>query len=747
MASPIEESTVRTLAMTLTFLILAACAPREEPPAAVDTEYQRLAARASAVTIIRDDYGVPHVYADTDANAVFGMLYAQAEDDFPRIERNYVWAIGRLAEVEGEAALMSDLRARLYMSEAAARDAYANAPDWLRELCDAFADGLNWYLLANPDVRPLLLTRFEPWMPMYFFEGSIGGDIEQIPLEGIESFYAGSTGNEPTVGDAPDNDEPAGSNGFAISGELTASGNTLLLINPHTSFYFRPEIHVVSDEGLNAYGAVTWGQFFVYQGFNEHTGWMHTSTYVDFIDEFLLDVVEDDGGLKYRYGDELREFQTGEVTLRYRDGNGLSERRFPTYHSHHGPVTHTVGDRWAVTKINWDPVNALAQSFTRTKQADYAGFRDMMNRRTNSSNNTVFADSSGNIAYFHGNFVPRRDPGFDYSKPVDGSNPATDWQGVHTVDETVNLLNPANGWLQNCNSTPFTAAAEHSPKRGDFPVYMAPDAENYRGIHAVSLLRDIDDLTLDGLIELAYDPYLPAFARLGPALVESFADTDDAELAAALELIDGWDYRVRADSVAMTLMHFYAENLGAAITLPDALSDASRMAKLEYQGLEAPVAERRKVFTDTLAMLDSDYGSWRMPWGEVNRFQRLSGAIDAGFDDGAASLPVGLASGRWGALAAYGSRRFDGTKKLYGYRGNSFVAAVEFGDRVRAKSLLAGGQSGNPDSPHFRDQAERYVNADFKDVAFYRDDVDARAMLTYQPGIDAATQKANGAMP
>jgi acyl-homoserine lactone acylase PvdQ len=725
---------IRPLTVGLIAFLLVACTHNNGVPA--NAEFERLEARAERVTIIRDDYGVPHVYAATDADAVFGMLYAQAEDDFPRVERNYVWAIGRLAEVQGESALISDLRARLYMTEAEARAAYAAAPGWLQALCDAYADGLNWYLLTHPEVEPELLEQFEPWMPMYFFEGSIGGDIEQIPLEGIEAFYGSATPasvaarTEPTVAD-----EPRGSNGFAIAGDLTSSGNAMLLINPHTSFYFRPEIHVVSAEGLNAYGAVTWGQFFVYQGFNENTGWMHTSTYVDFIDEFIEDVEEIGGVLKYRYGDEMRDVWTSEVTLRYRDGDGMSERRFPLYRTHHGPITHAVNGKWVATKINWDPVNALRQSFLRTKTANYDEFLDVMDIRTNSSNNTVFADSSGNIAYFHGNFVPRRNTVFDYSKPVDGSDPATDWQGIHGVTETISLVNPPNGWLQNCNSTPFTAALEYSPRREDYPVYMAPDDENYRGLHAVEVLTGIDDLSLDGLIELAYDPYLPAFARIAPALIKAHNDSPDAARSEAIALVADWDSRVATDSIAMTLMHFYASFLQETVEIPAALSDASQMDRLEYAAVAAPADERLAVFDRTLEALAADFGDWRLRWGDVNRFQRLTGDIEHPFDDDAPSLAVGMASGRWGALAAYGARQFEGTRKLYGYRGNSFVAVVDFGDRVVAKSLLAGGQSGNPDSAHFDDQAERYVNGEFKDVPYYRDDVEARAVRTYQPGL------------
>jgi acyl-homoserine lactone acylase PvdQ len=527
--------------------------------------------------------------------------------------------------------------------------------------------------------------------------------------------------------------EPSGSNGFAISGKLTESGNAMLLINPHTSFYFRGEIHVVSEEGLNVYGAFTWGQFFVYQGFNEHTGWMHTSTRVDFMDEFVETVSEQDGELVYRYGDELRPVEVSEVTLGYRDGDGVSTRTFPTYRTHHGPVTHQLDGKWVATKINWDPVNALRQSFLRTKLGGHDEFWEMMDIRTNSSNNTVFADSQGNIAYYHGNFVPKRDPRFDYSQPVDGSTTETDWQGIHTLDEIVTIVNPANGWIQNCNSTPFTAALEHSPRPEDFPAYMAPDAENFRGIHAIRLLTGRSGLTLDTLIELAHDPLLPAFEVLIPGLVAAYdeADAKPSRLAGPIDALRGWDSRVSVDSAAMTLAHFYGSRFIAEGNNPQGLRG---MDLIRYFGHQSPRSERLQVFAETVAQLEADFGHWDTPWGEVNRYQRLNGDIVQKFDDDAPSLPVGMASGRWGALAAFGARAQASTKRIYGTSGNSFVAVVEFGEKVRAKSILAGGQSGDPASPHFDDQAERYVSRDFKDVAYYRDDVERRAARTYHPG-------------
>lgn len=729
---------ITPLYLFIFILWFSGCAPESPAPGnSIDPEIARLQARAEGVTIMRDDFGVPHIYGKTDADAVFGMLYAQAEDDFPRIEQNYIWATGRLAEVEGEEAIYSDLRARLYMTIDEAKAAYEAAPQWLKDLCDAYADGLNWYLHTHPDVEPRLLTRFEPWFPMFFSEGSIGGDIESISLRGIEAFYGGYE-TELQAASAPREPrfvEPKGSNGFAISGEHTASGNAMLLINPHTSFYFRGEVHVVSEEGLNAYGAVTWGQFFIYQGFNENTGWMHTSTRLDFMDEFVEDVFEENGQLVYRYGEETRPVEVLEVTLKYQDGDGMSERTFPMYRTHHGPITHTVEGKWTATRINWNPVSALHQSFIRTKLADHDEFWEMMDIRTNSSNNTVYADSSGNIAYYHGNFVPRRDTSFDFSKPVDGSNPATDWQGLHTVDEIVTVVNPPNGWIQNCNSTPFTAAGEYSPVREDYPVYMAPDAENYRGVHAVRVLEDISNLTLDGLIDIAYDPFLPGFEKLIPGLVDAYDAMGNGAHDEAIETLRNWDFAVSVDSVAMTLAHHYGMHYRENGVRPDLMAGASFMELMDYNGEGSPHEERLQIFYDTVQMLNEDFGSWNTPWGEINRYQRLSGDIDLAFADEQPSLPIGMASGNWGALASYGARRGERTKRIYGRSGNSFVAVVEFGDTVTAKTLLAGGQSGDPDSPHFDDQAQRYADVKFKDVAYYRNDVEARAVSTYQPGL------------
>lgn len=705
-----------------------------------DAEISRLEAIAERVEIIRDDFGVPHVYAKTDADAVFGMLYAQCEDDFNRVEQNYIWAIGRLAEVEGPSALYSDVRARMFMTQEEAIEAYEQAPDWLQKLCNAFADGINYYLHTHPEVNPRLLTHFEPWMPFYFSEGSIGGDIERVSTSKIKALYEGGTQlalaedqlAEERYSPLSLYEEPAGSNGIALNGDMTDSGNAMLLINPHTSFFFRGEMHVISEEGLNAYGAVTWGQFFIYQGFNEKTGWMHTSTYTDVIDEYVETVRNTQTGKEYKYGEKWLAIDSVQEAFSVKTEEGLQQKTLTLYRTHHGPITHKIDEQLTATALMWSPDKALEQSFIRTKQSNYEGFSQMMQLKTNSSNNTVYADADKNIAYWHGNFIPVRDTRFDFAKPVDGSNPDTDWKGLHELEEHITLLNPSTQWLQNCNSTPFTAAGLDSPRPEDYPYYMSTAPENFRGVHAISLLDQTQKHSLESLIDLAYDSYLPAFEALIPGLVRSFDEAPNTDLAEEIELLRNWDFRTSADSKAMTLAHFYGT---ALYQKAPNLKGYSPMELMQYWGQSAEHSElRREVFAEAVSGLRLDFGSSLIEWAEVNRYQRLDASIFQAFNDSLPSVGIGHASGRWGALAAYGARYTNNTKKIYGTRGNSFVAVVEFGERLRAKSLLAGGQSSDVNSRHFDDQVELYAAGLFKEVPFYREDVLKRAIETYRPG-------------
>jgi acyl-homoserine-lactone acylase len=706
------------------------------PARAAAPEMARLKAEAARVSIVRDDWGIAHVHGKSDADAVFGAIYAQAEDDFNRVEANYLTNLGLTAEAEGEGAIWQDLRQRLYIDPEVLKADYAKSPAWLKALMDAWADGLNYYLATHPDVHARVITHFEPWMALSFTEGSIGGDIERVNLKALQAFYGQDRLALADAGPDLAFHEPTGSNGIAIAPSLTTGGHALLLINPHTSFFFRSELQMTSDAGLNAYGASTWGQFFIYQGFNETAGWMHTSSGVDAVDEFLETIQMKDGKPFYRYGSELRPVKASQVTIRYRTAaGGLASRTFTVYATHHGPITRAVGDKWVSMALMNIPVPALEQSFLRTKQHDYASFMKIAALKANSSNNTIFADAKGEIAYLHPQFIPRRDNRFDYTQPVDGADPATDWKELHALDEAPHLLNPPNGWIFNTNDWPYSAAGPYSPRQADYPRYMDMAGENPRGVHATLLLTGRKDLTRDGLLKLAFDPYLPAFGELLPTLAEAYDQTPDADPVKArmkdqAALLKDWDRRWAADSDATSLAVFWGEALWNRV-----VADARARHTNVYDAMKAaPAAVKLAALAEASDRLQADFGDWRTPWGQINRFQRLNDDIAQTFHDDQPSIPVPFTSSQWGSLASFGAKRYPGTRRYYGTSGNSFVAVVEFGDKVRARAVTAGGESGDPASKHFDDEAGRYASGDFREVYYYPEQLVGHTERTYRPG-------------
>ena len=725
---------MKKLVLAILFAAASTCVAAQ---GSTNQETARWEREARSATIVRDDWGIAHVYGKTDADAVFGMTYAQAEDDFNRVETNYINAMGRLAEAEGESKIYQDLRMKLFIDPAEIKKDYAKSPEWLKKLMNAWADGLNYYLAKHPEVKPRVIQRFEPWMALTFSEGSIGGDIERVNLSQLEAFYgkvALSQTHEPSEED--DTEEPSGSNGIAIAPSNTSAHHALLLINPHTSFFFRSELQMVSEEGLDAYGAVTWGQFFVYQGFNERAGWMHTSSGVNAISEYLETVVKKGDRFYYKYGKEERPVIATEITVPYKTDHGMAEKKFTAYRTQHGPIIREAEGKWVSIRLMQEPVKALTQSYARTKAKDYKSFRETMELHTNSSNNTIFADADGDIAYFHGNFIPRRDTSFDWTKPVDGSSPATEWHGLLSVDETPQLLNPKVGWLYNSNNWPWSAAGPDSPKKEDFPSYVETGGETARGLHAIRVLQDKKDFTVDSLIAAAYDSYLMWFEKPIPCLVKAWDDAPaedplKTKLAEPMEALRKWDLRWGVNSVPTSLAVFWGEDIQQRMG-GDARSGGLYLS--DYICTKAPA----KLLLESLSAADDklvgDFGGWKTPWGEINRFQRLTGDIVQPFSDAGPSIPVGFTSSKWGSLAAFGARAYPGTKKWYGTLGNSFVAVVEFGPKIHARAITAGGESGHPASPHFNDEAARYSTGDLREVYFYREQLKGHTEREYHPG-------------
>ncbi|MBA2249178.1 MAG: penicillin acylase family protein [Chitinophagaceae bacterium] len=709
-------------------------------------EINRYKTESKNVTIIRDNWGIPHIYGKTDADAVFGLMYAQCEDDFKRVEFNYLENLGRLSEATGENNLYTDLQMRLIYDSSAAMYDYNTSPAWFKKLLDAFADGVNFYLYKHPSSKPAVLFHFEPWYALMRTNGSISStNTGGAGLQETKTFYGSnidsSIQNDQSFSNSmidAGNEKLTGSNGFAVGPSKTKSKNAILYINPHVDFYYRTEVQMVSDEGLNAYGAVTWGQFFVFQGFNEHCGWMHTSGDADLADLYKEKIVKNDGRLFYMYDKELKPVTSKQIIIRYKKDGQIIPQTFTTYYTQHGPVMASRNGKWLSLKENNRSLKGLMQSWLRIKAKGFLEFEKTMEMRSNTSDNTVFADDKGNIAYWHGNFIPRRDVNYDWSQPVDGTTSATEWKGIHELREIVQVHNPASGWIQNCNSTPFTVSGTSSPDKNKYPSYMAPDAENPRAVNAIRLLSTQKDFTLDKMIATGYNTYLSAFDILLPSLFIAYDAVNEKttdSLKDAIALLRGWDRTSSASSVATTLAIEWAAKLNKKIRVP-VMDDEERrgLNRLRLLVKNISASEKIKLLKEVLNDLTKAFGTWQVAWGTVNRYQRINDDLQQKFDDNKQSFPVGLASSEWGCLPSFSGSKPLNSKYRYGVNGNSFVAAVEFGKTIKAKTIITGGEGTDPSSKHFLDQAQMYIDGKFKDVLFYKKDVLKHAERQYHPG-------------
>lgn len=704
-------------------------------------EAAQLQKQALRVTIIKDKWGVPHVYTKTDADAVFGMMYLQCEEFFEKVENTLITRLGRQAEVDGESELYQDLWARTFIDSTKAVQLYHQTPKWLRKLCDAYAAGINFYMISHPNKKPRLITRVQPWMVlMNSIPSFVNSNLTEAEFRAFYVKEARLSLSYPTS-QPREYQEADGSNGWALAPSRTQNKNAMLLINPHSEFYGRFEIQLVSKQGLNAYGAPFLGQFNIFQGFNEFCGWMHPVTLSDAKDLYAETVEKQDGKYVYRYNGQLRGIDSTKITLRYNKGNELLSKTFTIYRTHHGPVVAMRDKKWITLKSNESNIELLAVHWNKMKAKNFGEFKATVDKRVMTGNNIVYADRDGNIAYWHGNFVPQRNPNYDWKRQVDGSIDATEWQGTHPLSDIPQYVNPASGWVQNCNSTPLYGAGTFDSLMSRKPAYMLPDGHTPRAVNAVRLLSQIQNATIDDVIKAAHDSYLPNAAKFIPNLVKSFDsqpnDSTTLLLSDPVQALKAWDFRTDTTSVATTLAVLWLERV---IQL-----NVSRLKKPAANEEQYSVTNGSNVTTDFMTPQDQlkllvqvvqdlrkDFGTWEVPWGKINRFQRNKDG--EAFSDNRKSWAVPATPGFMGSLNAYVSRKSPQTKARYGATGNTFVAVVEFGKTLKAKTILTGGASTDPASPHFADQVNGYINAQFKDIFFYKKDVLNNTERVYRPG-------------
>lgn len=716
----------------------------------------RLTKIAGEVTIYRDSYGVPHVFGPTDSSVIFGFVYAQAEDNFWQIEDSYIQALGRAAEVYGEKSLDADLTNRALEIGRISESEYSRISPAMKQICDATADGLNYFLAKNPQVKPRLITKFEPWhllafgrfaqyqLFIYRRAGIRDNEIRTAvgELKANHAFYY-KPQNEVVTADALNvtaddvikNTDGAiwGSNTWAIGRSKSATGNPMLLINPHQPF-FGPgqwiEGHLHSNTGWNLSGASFPGSPFPSLGHNENLGWSHTVNAPDIVDVWEEVFNDANNPLNYRYGSGYRKATEWSESVTVKTDNGPVTRTFKFRKTHHGPIVAVRGEKsLSVRMARFDDFGVMEQRYLMGKAKNLAEFKAAMARTAVPMFNTMYADKDGNIWYLYNGAVPRRNAKYDWSKPVDGTDPGTEWNGYHSLDELPQVLNPPAGWAQNCNATPFLATDEAggNPDGNKFPKYMVTENDNSRSRISRRILSQTSKFSFEDWTRAAFDTRVIEAERLIPPLIEEWTKLKASnperasKTAEAITELKSWNGVSTSDSKAMTVFALWAYTR----SLPQAQS----MSKLDAS---PDIAILEYVLND----LAKSWGTWKVAWGEINRIQRVhtSGTIEP-FSDDKPSLPVEGGPGEYvGMVFNFYSPAVKGAKRHYGTAGHSYVSVVEFGPRVKALSLLQFGQNADPASKHYFDQAELYAKKQFKPAWFNLTEIKANSESAYHPG-------------
>ena len=717
-------------------------------------------AQETAATIHRDAWGVPHVFSDTDAGAVFGMAWALAEDDWPLIEENYLQALGRRAELSGLDAVAGDWMARALRIVPLSIAEYETATPRMRSLLDAFANGMNRWLANRPAADVRVLERIEPWYPLALIRFKYYQN-EFLGYAGLRGAWVGpliersaasvpGPGVDPARGaaDAHADDDvawlrspaqhafsieaqfdeygrrPQGSNQWALAPSRTADGSTLLLINPHQSFVGvqrYAEIHLDSREGLRFSGLTVFGFLLPYMGNNDRLGWAYTDNYADHSD--LYGLTFDDAGnpLHYRYDGGYREADSWIDSIRVRTATGMSVRSFRFWSTHHGPIVGMAEDgrALAVKLARMDEGRWFDQWDGMIRARTLDEWKTAVAQLHVAYMNTMYADADGNIGYIYNSAVPRRLPGTDPAGILDGSDPATEWQGFHSLAELPQVWNPDTGWLLNSNSMPFTATTGLSWSREDFPAYMVGDeTDNARAVSSRRVLTSLSGVTLDDFAARVWDTRLSEADVMIPALLTEWDEMPESPgknaLASVIDRLRNWDRT--ADTASVETTWFILSNERRIV----AQRSGARHEHPRVEGLR-----------DALRLLQEEWNTTEVPWGRLNRHQRPLPGAPVVLDTARVSLPVGGASGGLGSVFSYESAPFGSAGPRIGRGGNSFVKVISFGPTLRAASILNYGQSGDPASAHFFDQAALYVRREFKPAWFTRAEVEANAVRSY----------------
>jgi acyl-homoserine-lactone acylase len=699
-------------------------------------------AMAEQVLIRRDNFGVPHILAETEEAAAFGMGYAQAEDHAVEVARRFVTARGEGAKYLG-ADTESDFRMKRYGNYEVAKAKFSELTPLFQSMMNAYAAGFNLYVEKHHKELPDWIPRFDGVDVLARGRAEVMRfAFDEAMVRAVQMKYPADA----SVGEIPSPFKQAtedsiedlrGSNMWAIAGARTTSGKTILMGNPHqawSAIYW--EGHVTVPGKIDFYGATFVGRPVLTTGFNEHLGWSHTVNYPDLADVYALTLASDSRD-HYTFDGRRMALTKKEITvdIKQPDGGLRQERRTYLY-SHLGPIIHVTADKaFAIKSPLLDEFRYYEEWYALSKSKNLQEFVSNLKLNRIPMFNIAYADVDGNIAYWWNGTVPKRlDDGTDYRHDIPAETSKHVWKQLHSLEELPQLINPPGGYVQNCNDAPWWTSLRDPLDPRRYPSYFEPGRTlMLRTQMSLEIMEGQKKFSIEDVKRLKYETRMLAAARVKPDLIKAIREVaqPSEELKLGLAVIEAWDNRTDRDSRGAVLFKRFWETYTQENRAPYLVAwDRTNPARTPSGLSNAKLAVKH--FEEAVRWTRKTYGSEAVAWGEVHRL-RL-GNLD---------LPVSGESGLYGIFRVMGfvsapdGKRVIGTlekgKPMQG-GGDGWVFVVEFSKPLRAYSVLAYGETQNPASPHSTDQAALFANHSYKRALFTEADIKANLERSYHPG-------------
>lgn len=645
-----------------------------------------------------DTWGVPHINANTVEDLFFAQGWAQMHNHANLILELYGSSRGKGAEYWGQGKLQNDILIHTLDFENLAEKWEDQQDPEIKTIYKSFIKGMNAYAESHPE---RIKQNMKMVLPL------TTKDINMHSMYVIFTRFIGG-GDLGRIQEWPD----MGSNTYAVGPKRSASGNAMLVQNPHLPWsdeflFFESHLNLA---GKNMYGANLVGFPGIAIGFNENLGWSHTDNTIDNADTYELDL--NDGG--YLLDGEREEFEASAKTIKVRQEDGsLMEQEIPILKTVYGPVVNKTSDKvLALRMVGLDRPNMFLQWWRMLNSTNFDEFENALKMAQIPFWNVMYADKTGEIFYLFNGLVPKRSSG-DWSywnRIIPGGKSADLWTEVHPYSDLPKVKNPKNGWLQNANDPPWTSTIPMTLNPADYPAYMAPQYMPFRPQRAARMMIEDESITFDELVEYKLSTHLEFADRILDDLFEAVDASNSEKAKAAKSVLENWDRKADTDSKGMVLFYNWARkfnvwnssnyatpwDINHPNTTPDGLSNPVKAVEL----LEVAASE-----------IESKFGKLDVPWGDYYRIQYNGKDLPANGVDGS----MGVFRVAW---AGGGDE-----DHLYVGGGDSWVGVVEFGDKVRAKVLLSYGNATEKNSPHYGDQLELFSKKQLRDAWFYTKEI------------------------